>query len=196
MARIPFEREELRSAAKAYEAHTRELSARTLDVESFWEEESQMLAEFPDKFQSAGCIPDRKDLKCLTKWKWPGLWANYANQNSREDLRRITSQAFDLTEQGGEAPPQSLRSQLRLLTELVGISAATGSVLLTFWRPDDYTVMDQRALSSLAAANFWDGRTKANIKEYPEYLQKCQLIAENAGMSLRNVDRALWYFGD
>lgn len=196
MATIPFEGEELRTAAKAYEAHTRELSARTLDVESFWEEELQMLAEFPDKFQSAGYIPDRKDLKCLTKWKWPGLWANYANENSQEELRHITSQAFNLPKEGGDAAAHSIRGQLRLLTELDGISAATGTVLLTFWRPDDYTVMDQRALSSLADADFWEGRTKANIEEYPEYLQKCKLIAESAEMSLRNVDRALWYFGD
>lgn len=197
MSRIPFTEKELRSGVELYKTHTKNLSARTLDVDSFWEEESKMLSEFPEVFQTAGCIPELKYLKCLTKWKWAGLWANHANDNTREELRETTSRVFKITEDVASTSDETVRRQVAILDdELKGISAATGTVLLTFWRPEVYTVMDQRALSSLASANFWDGKSEANIDEYPEYLERCHLISNETGVSLRNVDRALWSQAD
>lgn len=197
MNQIPFTEEELRTGVEQYKTHTEGLSARTLNVESFWEEESRMLAEFPEQFQAAGCIPERRYLECLTKWKWAGLWANHAHKNSREQLRRTTKRAFEITEDEQRPSARSIRRQLSLLDdELVGISAATATVLLTFWRPDAFTVMDQRALACLATADFWDGDSEANVEEYPGYLERCQLISEETGLSLRNVDRGLWAMGD
>lgn len=197
MNRTPFTREELRAGVEQYQTYTQGLSARTYDVDSFWEEESKMLSEFPGLFQTAGCIPERKHLKGLTKWKWAGLWANHAHKNSRAGLRDTTRRAFGITD-GEESPSaKAIRRQLALLDEgLVGISAATATVLLTFWRPDAYTVMDQRALACLAAADFWGGDSEANIEEYPEYLKRCHLISEETGLSLRDVDRGLWSMGD
>lgn len=78
----------------------------------------------------------------------------------------------------------------------MGISTATATVLLTFWRPDAYTVMDRRALASLASADYWDGDSEATIEEYPEYLTRCHLIANETGLSLRDVDRGLWAIAD
>jgi hypothetical protein len=196
MDQNPFSEEKLRRGVEGYESETKGRDALTLDVDSFWEEEERMLAEFPETFQQEGCIPERKYLKCLTKWKWPGLWANHAHKNSKEHLRAVTNEAFQLTT-GDQAPdPDDVRNQLSHLDdELAGISAATGTVLLTFWRPDVYTVMDIRAISTLQEAGLWTGDSEATISEYPQYLNQCHSIANDTGLSLRNTDRAIWYLG-
>lgn len=197
MNRTPFAKEELRAGMEQYKRYTTGLSARTFDVDSFWKEESKMLSEFPELFQTAACIPERKHLEGLTKWKWAGLWANHAHKNTREELRDTTKRAFVITEDEESLSAKAVRRQLALLDDgLDGISAATATVLLTFWRPDAYTVMDQKALASLAAADFWDGDSEANVEEYPEYLKRCHQISEDTGLSLRNVDRGLWSMGD
>lgn len=196
MNHVPFTTEELRSSVQQYKSHTKDLPARTLDVDSFWEEETQMLREFPETFQQAGCIPERQYLKCLTKWKWAGLWANHAHKNTRKELRTVTSDAFQLTADDPAPGDGKVRQQLHRLSDLSGISAATGTVLLTFWRPDSYTVMDQRALSTLASVDLWTGDTEANIDDYPRYLDTCRSISTETGLSLRDTDRALWSLGE
>jgi hypothetical protein len=197
MGQIPFTQEEMRSAVEGYQSVAKGRDALTLDVYSFWEEERKMLEDFPDTFQQEGCIPERKHLKCLTKWKWPGLWANHANKNTRDHLRTVTGEAFQITAGDQRPEPMDVRNQLELLDdELTGISAATGTVLLTFWRPDVYTVMDVRAISTLEQADLWAGDSEATITEYPQYLDRCHSIAEDTGLSLRDTDRAIWYLGN
>jgi len=132
MTHSPFTTAELQDAVQQYKAQTRDMSARTLDAESFWAEEERMLAEFPETFQAAGCIPDRAHLKCLTKWKWAGLWANYAHKNTEEELQTITADAFERTADDPMPGGEAVRRQLGRLSDLTGISAATGTVLLTF----------------------------------------------------------------
>lgn len=196
MTHIPFTEEELHGAVEQYESHTKDLPARTLDMGSFWDEETRMLEEFPETFEQAGCIPEPEYLKCLTKWKWAGLWANHAHKNTREEIRTVTSDAFQLTADGSMPEAKEVRQQLRRLSDLTGISTATGSVLLTFWRPDVYSVMDQRALTTLASAGLWTGDSEANIDDYPRYLDVCRSISSKAGLTLRDTDRALWFLGE
>lgn len=196
MNHIPFTEEELRGAVQQYKSHTKNLPARTLDVDSFWAEETRMLEEFPEVFQQAGCIPEPEYLKCLTKWKWAGLWANHARKNTRAEIRTVTNDAFHLTEDDPSPEDEEVRQQLRRLSDLTGISAATGSVLLTFWRPDVYTVMDQRALTTLASADLWTGDSEATIEDYPGYLDVCRSISARTALTLRDTDRALWFLGE
>lgn len=196
MEQNPFDEKELQRGLQGYRGETMERDALTLDVESFWEEEEKMLADFPKIFQQEGCIPERKHLKCLTKWKWPGLWKNYANENTQDHLRTVTRKAFEMTDGEKRPEPENICNQLELLDdELTGISAATGTVLLTFWRPEVYTVMDVRAISKLEQAGVWEGKAEASITEYPQYLSRCHAIADDTGLSLRDTDRAIWYLG-
>jgi|AntDeeMinimDraft_5_1070356.scaffolds.fasta_scaffold16649_2 hypothetical protein len=196
MDQSPLSEEELQRGLEGYKSETMDRDALTLEVDTFWEEEEKMLGDFPEIFQQNGCIPERKHLKCLTKWKWPGLWANHANENTQDHLRTVTSEAFQMTA-GDERPePEDVRNQLGLLDdELTGVSAATGTVLLTFWRPDVYTVMDVRAISTLEFAGLWTGDSGATISEYPQYLEQCHSIAEDTKLNLRDIDRAIWYLG-
>jgi hypothetical protein len=73
------------------------------------------------------------------------------------------------------------------------LGPAMSSVILAACRPDRFTVADSRALSTLRAL----GRTPPGppgfrINDWPPYLDACQILAPQGGLSLRQVDRALW----
>jgi hypothetical protein len=81
-----------------------------------------------------------------------------------------------------------------ILTLIPGSRAAGASALLTARDPSRYTVMDVRAIRSLAALKLWseDQGTRASCLRWPDYLAACRDIARRTNRSLRPVDRALW----
>lgn len=179
-----------------YKEYTKKRNPLTKEAESFWREEETMLKEFSERFQRDGCISNKFDLKCLTRWKWPGLWANHAKQNSESELKEVTGRAFSLNPTNEIPSDDVVREQVEILRDLRGIATATATVLLTFWKPDIYTVMDVRALRTLADHGLWDKSPNADTEEYPDYLQQCHSLAEQFGLNLRDVDRALWSLGE
>lgn len=89
-----------------------------------------------------------------------------------------------------------LRDQIGVLTCLDGVDEAMASVILTFWQPDEYTVMDERALLALKQAAdevyCWTERPEASRKHYPEYVDICKRLRDylDDGFSLREIDQA------
>src|SRR5215470_11907177 len=74
---------------------------------------------------------------------------------------------------------------------------AMGSVVLAACRPGRFTVADSRALKALRGL----GRMPAGPpgfrqSDWLQYLWACRGLTELCGMSLREVDRALWVAGD
>lgn len=199
---IDFTSGVIREHSQQYRESEKERSALELDVENRWVEEQEMLQEFPARFQEAVCINCLNDFKLLTRWKWPGLWSNHAKTNSEERVQRITQVAFDWgSATSGEETATILRDQIGVLTCLDGVGAATASVILTFWQPDEYTVMDERALLALKQAADeeyrWTERPEASRKHYPEYVDICRRLRDDLddGFSLREIDQTLWILG-
>ena len=67
------------------------------------------------------------------------------------------------------------------------------SVVLAACRPERFTVADSRALKTLRAL----GRMQAGSPGFRQgdwlpYLNACRSLARLCGLSLREVDRALW----
>ena len=200
---IDFTPEVIRDSVQQYRESETERSALELDVENRWAEEQEMLREFPARFQEAGCISRLNDFKLLTRWKWPGLWSNYAKANSQQQVQRITQTTFDWgTATAGDEPATILRDQIGVLTCLDGVDAAMASVILTFWQPVEYTVMDERALSALEQAADeqyrWTERLDASQKHYSACVDTCRRLRDDLddGFSLREIDQALWVLGE
>lgn len=187
----------LQKARDEYEKTLSGWSNLTHDAGSLWDEEHNiMMQEFPERFQRDGCISYPCDFKCLSKWKWPGLWANYTNEVDLSELQTVTSEAFSLNPNPEVPSDEVAREQIDILRGLYGVGTATATVLLTFWKPEIYTVMDVRALSTLKRNGRWDGKSKANTSEYPAYVRECHQLADETGLELRDVDRALWQLGE
>ena len=79
-------------------------------------------------------------------------------------------------------------TRMEALTSLEGVGVPTASVLLHFAFPDDYPILDRRALESLGCR----ARTTYPIGFWLDYLTACRELAARHGVSLRTLDKALW----
>jgi hypothetical protein len=78
--------------------------------------------------------------------------------------------------------------RISALLELAGVGVPTASTLLYFVFPDDYPILDVRALESLGAK----ARSVYPVGFWLAYLSACRNIARRAGVSVRTLDKALW----
>ena len=79
-------------------------------------------------------------------------------------------------------------TRIAALLELEGVGVPTASTLLYFAFPDDYPILDVRALESLGVRP----RSTYPVSFWLEYLGACRDIAARAGVGLRTLDKALW----
>ena len=68
------------------------------------------------------------------------------------------------------------------------MSVPTASTLLYIAFPDDYPILDVRALDSLGVKP----RSQYPVSFWLEYLSACRELAHRFGVSIRTLDKALW----
>ena len=80
------------------------------------------------------------------------------------------------------------------LLQVPGIGLAMASALLTVCYPDQFTVMDYRAWDTLRSnqAPGLPPRQPVTTAEYLQYCLASKELAQRMGLSLRDLDRALW----
>jgi hypothetical protein len=78
--------------------------------------------------------------------------------------------------------------RMAALLELAGVGVPTASTLLFVAFPQDYPILDVRALESLGVK----GRSTYPLSFWLAYLEACRTLARQAGVSLRTLDKALW----
>jgi hypothetical protein len=79
-------------------------------------------------------------------------------------------------------------SRMSSLLELAGVGVPTASVLLHCAFPDHYSILDVRALESLGVKP----RSPYPVHFWLEYLDACRRLADESGVSIRTLDKALW----
>jgi hypothetical protein len=79
-------------------------------------------------------------------------------------------------------------TRIQALLELEGVGVPTGSVLLYFAFPDDYPILDVRALQSLGVTP----RTQYPVSFWLAYLAACRDLAHRYTVHIRTLDKALW----
>jgi hypothetical protein len=86
------------------------------------------------------------------------------------------------------------QAQVDALLQVRGIGLAMASAILTVCYPETFTVLDYRAWETLQRASV-DGLPE-NYPQSPEayllYCRACKELADRMGLSLRDLDRALW----
>jgi hypothetical protein len=78
--------------------------------------------------------------------------------------------------------------RITTLLELAGVGVPTASVLLFVAMPNDYPILDVRALESLGVTP----RSQYPVSFWLAYLGACRELARRFGVSLRTLDKALW----
>jgi hypothetical protein len=79
-------------------------------------------------------------------------------------------------------------SRIAALLELEGVGVPTASTLLYFAFPEDYPILDVRAVESLGIKP----PSTYTVSFWLEYLQACRELSRRAGVSIRTLDKALW----
>lgn len=127
------------------------------------------------------------EASAILVWKlqrvWPEKHLRAFDRNSPETVRDLTRRAF--------ACPDELGAIL-ILTVLDGVGIPVASALLVAHDASRYTVADSRAWKSLVNNGHLQGITGSWKTCWLPYLAACRKISGDAGIALRNVDRALW----
>ena len=120
----------------------------------------------------------RDELVLVCEWK-TGRSRRLVARNTEEDIEFVTGEALS-------APDEPTR--MATMIWLWGVDVPSASALLYFAFPDDYPIIDVRALESLGQPQ----PRYYSIKFWTEYLDACRTLAEELGVSIRTLDKALW----
>lgn len=135
---------------------------------------------FPS-YQHKGYLT-KQEFLTVCAWKTPRSRL-HCESNDDQYIKEISALAMETT---------SERLRIEVWTLLSGVKWPTASVFLHFGFPDKYPILDFRALWSLQrevpgkySFDFWD-----------KYVEACQRIAREAGVTMRVLDQALWKYSD
>jgi hypothetical protein len=120
----------------------------------------------------------RQEFIEVCAWKTPRSRPRVA-ANSRHAVLRRTRRALAATDESERIKP---------LLELHGVGVPTASTLLYVAFPDEYPILDVRALESLGVKR----RSQYPVSFWLEYLSACRELARRHGVSIRTLDKALW----
>jgi hypothetical protein len=126
---------------------------------------------------AAGEDYGRNNLKNIMTWKSPRRVA-LLDKNTDDHISDALKSA---------AGPNTPKNAVTTLIALHGVGIPMASAILTALNPEQYTVLDYHALASLGFSNWPD-----TVAFYVQYLEACRGLAAGCGVSLRNLDRALY----
>ncbi len=142
--------------------------------------DSHILNEISPDVRDMGYF-SRTEFLHLCAWKSPRT-KKHCQKNSEDFIKSVTQIALSTN-------CEQLR--IEILTLLNGVSWPTASVLLHFGHRQPYPILDYRALWSL-------GRDKPpnqySFDFWWAYTQYCRTTAEEAQVTMRDLDRALWQY--
>jgi hypothetical protein len=130
-------------------------------------------------------------LQAIMDWKYPrGKTRGFAAKNDPEAVVETTREAFAASD-----PIDAVSTLYRLH----GVGVAMASAILTSFDPLRYTVIDVRAWNALERLGLIEplglsglGDRLGYFETYAAYLRACTQLADDAGVSLRSLDRCLW----
>ena len=140
--------------------------------------EEELTALRPNVLERGHLI--KPELQKITYWKAPRS-SGHTAKNPDDYVVEITSFAFSAKFE---------RSRIEILTLLYGVSWPTASVILHFFHPDPYPIIDYRALWSmrLEAPSYY------HFDFWWTYVEFCRKLASRNGIDMRTLDRALWQY--
>jgi hypothetical protein len=121
----------------------------------------------------------RDEFLLICGWKTDRSRGRVAT-NTEDEIAAATGRVFSSTDEA---------ERMQALLSLSGVGVPTASALLFFAFPDDYPILDVRALESLGQSS---NRTTYSVSYWVDYLGACRSLARRAKVSIRTLDKALW----
>lgn len=120
----------------------------------------------------------RRNLQTIFEWKTGGRGKSRLQVNTDEEIEDALRSAVEA---------KAERTAVSVLIGLYGVEIPVASAVLTAIAPERYTIIDYRALEALGESQTWH-----TIDSYLAYLVFCRKLAFENGVTLRELDRALW----
>ena len=121
-----------------------------------------------------------KQLHDVALWKSKRR-ADLTKKNPEDFVREITTFAFAAKHE---------ESRIGTLVLLHGVQYPTASVILHFCVDNTYPILDFRAIWSLGM----EQPTVYSTSYWLKYIEVCRSLSQKHGMSVRELDMALWQF--
>lgn len=172
--RLPS-RARLRALARAFDRATPAGLARV---------ERRVKARLARRRRRRALYLTRADLVWLGEWKTSRIRARIA-RNTPAGVRGLTAAAFATADEG---------RRVRLLMGLSGVGLPVASVLLHFACPSRYPVYDVRVLAALRRIGVRQ-RFPPTPAGWTAYARRLRALARRRRVSLRTLDKALWWLG-
>ena len=144
-----------------------------------------MIESIAPRVKNNGYI-QKEDFLKVCRWK-SARPRKHHEGNSPELIEEITRIAL--------SPKTSDELKIKALTLLSGIKWPMASVFLHFFDEQRYPILDFRALSSLSIPEPKNGYDV--LYDYPfwnAYTEHCRMLANQAKIEMRTLDRALWQY--
>lgn len=157
-----------------------ELSER-YDIESKGTKDEKYEKELVSWFADHKYL-DREHLIRLGLWKSARVIKQYSHElNTDKRVKELT--AFSLA---------SKDEYVRIMVPQIirGVSWGVASVILHFTYPNEYMIIDFRAVWSLG----WEDPKQYSFDYWIKYTNKVRKIAKDFDISLRTLDKALWQY--
>jgi hypothetical protein len=122
----------------------------------------------------------RGDFLTLCSWKTTRT-EGHCTKNSEEFIKSVSQIALSTADE---------QIRIEIWTLLNGVGWPTASVFLCWLHAKEYPILDYRALWSLS----WDKPPKYNFSFWNDYVKYCRDYAGRYGVSVRDLDRALWQY--
>ena len=120
----------------------------------------------------------RDDLIEVAEWKWRGgAVRKLCRENTEAEVKGISAASFSA---GSE------RLRIGALLALQGVSCPMASVILHFAFPDRYPILDVRAMKTVGGSQHY------TFARWLEYVDLCRKTASRHGITIRELDKALW----
>ena len=122
----------------------------------------------------------KPQLDAVVRWKSPRNIGRAA-ANPEVFLKEVSGFALASTDE---------RARISSLTLLDGVQWPTASVILHLFHREPYPILDFRALWSIST----EVPSQYSFDFWQAYTDFCRKTAGEAGMTMRNLDRALWQY--
>jgi hypothetical protein len=140
----------------------------------------------------------RVQVEELISWKWGGYAPG--RKRARDGISTNWGQASRCIRSAlrrGASPSQAIDSLREKAGGVPGWQTSMSSVVLAACRPSIYSVADSRALKTIKLLKGYSQKDIDSTAWFPPswwtpYISTCQALSQNLGVSLRNLDRALW----
>jgi hypothetical protein len=123
---------------------------------------------------------ERDEFLRVCAWKTPRSGPKVA-ANTAAAIAEATGRALASEDEA---------TRMEALLELPGVGAPTASTLLHFAFPDEYPILDVRALESLGVK----ARTQYPVSFWLAYMAACRELAKRCRVHIRTLDKALWQY--